>query len=212
MRKTVPLASKLTSFESAADSVAETLEVELTTKRVERLTERIGRERVSQRELSIAEWEALPLVEKLAAPQGIKAPAVVCVSPDGGRLQRCDLPDTAQSHWCADKVGVLWELRPNPHACDPCPQVPDKFLDLAQREEVTREITCRVPKGSPFAKAGPSLTAPASDSGDTRISATHAAPQESVIAPAEVVSRAVNLRPTRFGLLRLIFRSSGGFW
>ncbi|MBC7817487.1 MAG: hypothetical protein IAG10_11400 [Planctomycetaceae bacterium] len=98
MRKTVHLGTKLGSFASAADSVAETLEVELTTKRVERLTERIGRERVAQRELVIANWEALPLVEKLAAPPGIKAPAVAGVSCDGGRMQRCDLPADAKSH------------------------------------------------------------------------------------------------------------------
>ena len=39
MQKTVYLAAKLVSFRSARDSVAETLEVELTTKRIERLTE-----------------------------------------------------------------------------------------------------------------------------------------------------------------------------
>lgn len=104
MQKTVHLAAKLVSFRSARDSVAKTLEVELTTKRIERLTERIGRERVTQRELSLAEWGALPLVEKLAAPKGIKVPAVVCISTDGGRMQRCDLPSTAQSHWCEEKT------------------------------------------------------------------------------------------------------------
>ncbi len=107
MQKTVHLATKLVSFQSARDSVAETLEVELTTKRVERLTERVGRERVAQRELSIAEWEELTLVEKEAAPPGIKAPAVVCISADGGRMQRCDLPSTAVSHWCEDKIASL---------------------------------------------------------------------------------------------------------
>ena len=113
------------SFASAAESVAETLEIELTTKRVERWTERIGRERVTERKLSIAEWESLPLVAKLLAPKGIKAPAVACVSCDGGRMQRCDLPENAKSHWCETKVGVLLELQPNPHDADPCPQVPN---------------------------------------------------------------------------------------
>jgi len=152
-RKTVHLGTKLPSFDSAADSVAETLEVELTTKRVERLTERIGQERVTERELSVAEWEALPLMKKLVAPEGVKAPAVVCVSCDGGRIQRCDLPEDAKSHWCESKVGALLELEPSPHDSDPCPDVPDKFLDLAQMEEVTREIKRSVPKGSQFQKA-----------------------------------------------------------
>lgn len=153
MRKTVHLGTKLPSFDSAADSVAETLEIELTTKRVERLTERIGRERVAERELSVAEWEALPLLKKLAAPAGVKAPAVVCVSYDGGRMQRCDLPEDAKSHWCETKVGALLELEPNPHDKDPCPEVPDKFLDLAKMDELSREIKRSVPKGRKFQKA-----------------------------------------------------------
>ena len=184
MRKTVHLASKL-SFDSAAQSVAATLELELTTKRVERLTERIGRERVAQRELSIAEWEALPLVQKLAAPKGIKAPAVAVISTDGGRMQRCDLPDTAKTHWCEDKVGALMELRPDPHACDPCPQIPDKFLDVVKMNEVTREIKSRVPKGSPFTKA-----APASEPASAAASETHVAPADPVVAPTDVVAEA----------------------
>lgn len=150
MRKITHLGTKLGSFASAAETVAETLEVTLTTKRVERLTERIGRERVAERERSIAEWEALPLMQKLAAPPGIKAPAVAGVSCDGGRMQRCDLPEDAKSHWCETKVGVLLEIAPNPHDSDPCPQIPDKFVDLARMEQVTREIKRAVPKGQTF--------------------------------------------------------------
>ncbi len=153
MRKAVHWGTKLGSFASAAESVAEMLEIKLTTKRVERLTERIGQERVAQRDLSIAEWESLPLVEKLAAPKGIKAPAVACVSCDGGRMQRCDLPADAKSHWCETKVGVLLELEPKPHEVDPCPQVPSKFLDVVRREQVTREIKRAVPKGQTFASS-----------------------------------------------------------
>ena len=153
MRKTVHLATKLSSFESAADSVGETLEISLTTKRVERLTERVGWERVAERDQTVAEWKALPLMNKLAAPPGVQAAAVVCVTCDGGRLQRCDLPETAKSHWCETKVGALLELEPNPQDSDPCPQVPDKFLDLAKMDELTREIKGAVPTGSVFQKA-----------------------------------------------------------
>ncbi len=116
--------------------------------RVERLTERIGRERVVQRESAISDWEALPLVEKLAAPQGVKAPAVAGGGCDGGRMQRSDLPEDAKSHWCETKVGALLEIAANPHDADPCPQAPTKFLDVVRMEQVTREIKRAVPKGS----------------------------------------------------------------
>ena len=188
MRKTVHLGTKLGSFESARDSVAETLEVELTTKRVERLTERIGHERVAQRELSIAEWEALPLVKKLAAPQGLRAPAVACVSCDGGRMQRCDLPADAKSHWCETKIGVLLEIAPNPHDVDPCPQVPDKFLDLVRMEQVTREIKRAVPKGQSFESAEKSLPAAnAGSASDGSASREELEEREVIVAEPPVV-------------------------
>lgn len=183
MRKTVHLGTKLPSFESAADSVRETLEMEITTKRVERLTERIGGERVAERELSIEEWEALPLMQKLAAPPGVKAPAVACVTCDGGRMQRCDLPEDAKSRWCETKVGALLELEPNPHDQDPCPQVPDKFLDLAKLEELTREIKRAVPKGSVFQKADAAAKA-AADTADGTSSACVSDPSSAICSAA----------------------------
>ena len=80
------LATRLPSFEAARDSIEESLEVELTTKRVERLAERIGHRRVAERDADVAAWEAQPLVAKLKVPAGVKAPAVACVSTDGGRI------------------------------------------------------------------------------------------------------------------------------
>ena len=74
MRKAVHLASKLSSFQSARESLAQTIEVALTTKRLERLTERIGAERVVERECDTRRWEQLPLAKKLAAPAGVKPP------------------------------------------------------------------------------------------------------------------------------------------
>ncbi len=122
-RKCVHLATKLPSFQSAQESIAETIEVDLTTKRVERLTKRIGHERLYERVTDICRWNALPLVEKLAAPPGVKPPRVVCVSCDGGRIQRCDLPEGTKSHWCETKVGILQELKSSPQEQDPCPEL-----------------------------------------------------------------------------------------
>lgn len=144
------LAIRLPAFRAARDSIAETLEVELTTKRVERLTVRIGQRRVAEREADILAWETQPLVAKLAAPAGVKAPAVVCVSPDGGRMQRCDLPEEARSHWCETKIGALMELKPNPQDSDPCPQIPDTFLELGGIDKLAREIKRAAPKGAVF--------------------------------------------------------------
>jgi hypothetical protein len=194
MRKAVPLASKLPSFASAAASVNETLDVDLNAKRLERLAERIGLERVAERDAGVAEWKALPLVEKLAAPKGVKAPDVVVVSPDGGRIQRCDLPDSAQSHWCEVKVGALMELEAASHTEDPCPEVPDKFLDLVKMEQVTREIKSAVPKGTPFERVGtpPSITLSAEHAAEDATDDVVAAVREPVVAqPPPVLLRDV---------------------
>ena len=158
MRKSVHLATKLTSFLSAQGSIAETLEVDLTIKRVERLTERIGRARVYEREIDTQRWAALPLMQKLAAPAGVKPPDVACVSYDGGRMQRCDLPPDAKSHWCETKVGILLELKAAEHEEDPCPELPDTFRNLAKMNKLTREIHLTAaektaPKGEVFRSA-----------------------------------------------------------
>jgi len=179
----VNLATRLPSFNAARDSVAETLEVELTTKRVERLAKRIGMDRCAERDAAVIDWENRPLVEKLTAPAGVKAPEVVCVSCDAGRAQRCDLPESAKTNWCATNVGSLQELKPNPQASDPCPQVPDKFLTLGQVDELTREIKGSTPKGTTFQRT-PSEESPVAQ-------ATPAAPQKIVAPSPEITSRDV---------------------
>lgn len=192
MRKAVHLATKLGSFESARESLAETIEVELTTKRIERLARRIGGERVYERECDVRAWEALPLVEKLAAPPGVKPPAVACAMYDGGRMQRCDLPEDAKSHWCETKVGALLEFEAPKHTGDPCPELPDTFRDLAKMDRLTREIhrtaaETAAPKGQVFASADADGVEPASPPDDPISEAREAV----VCEPPVVVSRDV---------------------
>lgn len=180
-RKCVHLSAKLPSFASARESVAETLELDLTAKRIERLAKRIGGRRVAEREARIAAWEQRPLVEKLAAPPKVKAPEVVCVSCDGGRLQRCDLPIDAKSHWCETKVGIALELEPQVHDADPCPQVPDAFLDVGRMDRLAREIKRAAPKGSLFQQAStPDESPPVSGAAPEE-------PADRIVAPPPVV-------------------------
>ena len=183
VRKTVSLATKLPSFRSAQESVAETLELKLTVKHVERLAERHGERRVAERAAEIAAWERLRLMEKLAAPEGVQPPAVVCVSTDGGRLQRCDLPEESASSWCETKAGVVLELEPQFHESDPCPEVPDKFLDLVRVERLTREIKAAVPPGEVFQAADSETPA------DDPASAEPVCDREEVVAPSPEILR-----------------------
>ena len=53
---------------------------------VERGTERIGRERVEQRDRAVGDYRALPLTEKGRSPM-VHPPELAVVERDGGRLQ-----------------------------------------------------------------------------------------------------------------------------
>lgn len=65
-------------------------ELPTSAKQAERVTERIGAERVAERDAQAAAFQALPLVEKFAAPAGVTPPALAVVMADGGRLQILD--------------------------------------------------------------------------------------------------------------------------
>ena len=69
-QQVVALGIRLRSFKEARAATRELLEIELTTKMVERLTERIGDERVAERDAAVVAWKELPLMGKLAAPPG----------------------------------------------------------------------------------------------------------------------------------------------
>ncbi len=56
-------------------------------KQVERVTRRIGAERVAERDAAVSAFRELPLTEKFAVPAGVTAPDLAVVMVDGGRLQ-----------------------------------------------------------------------------------------------------------------------------
>lgn len=134
------LGTVLSSFPQAHRATEKLLEQVLGTKRIERLTERIGGERVAERDAETAAFQALPLVQKLAAPAGLKPPELAGVMPDGGRVQLCHENQQSQSHWYEYKAGCLKSLSSQTFEKDPCPDVPPMFLQRERIERLTREI------------------------------------------------------------------------
>jgi hypothetical protein len=59
-------------------------------KQVERVSERIGAERVAERQAAVTAYQALPLAERFTVPAGVTPPDVAVVMTDGGRLQILD--------------------------------------------------------------------------------------------------------------------------
>jgi hypothetical protein len=139
-------------------------------KQVERVTERIGAERVAEREAQTAAFQALPLVEQFRVPPGQAAPDLAVVMADGGRLQIRersppaapppaappaaesepaaaatdpgwdDEPPPVAGHWREDKVALLLTMKSAVAAADPCPDIPAGFLDVARIPQLARQL------------------------------------------------------------------------
>ena len=71
-------------------------------KQVERVTRRIGAERVAEREAAVAAFVALPVAEKFAVPAGVTPPELAVVMADGGRLQIREAPQADAAPAAAD--------------------------------------------------------------------------------------------------------------
>ena len=140
------------SFEQASQALRHLADLLIPTKQVERLTQRIGTERCAERDAAVAAYQALPLVERKAAPAGVAAPDVAVVQVDGGRLQILDRGATAAavaataaanqpaSHWREDKVGLLASMTSAVSAADPCATIPEHFVDPLRILKLAREI------------------------------------------------------------------------
>ena len=87
LQKIVYAGSNNPSFQRASQDLLVLAEVTVPVKQVERLTERIGQERLAEREATTAAYLARPLTQREDAPPGTTAPPLAVVEMDGGRLQ-----------------------------------------------------------------------------------------------------------------------------
>lgn len=140
------------SYQQASRDLRELSELSVGPKQVERLTRRIGQERVEQRDAAVAALQARPLMERdtVADPQR-PCPAVAMVSVDGGRLQvrRPAGSSSAErsSHWRESKVAVLESYHSQVSATDPDPDVPRCFQDIAHVAGLVRGLGHALPGG-----------------------------------------------------------------
>jgi hypothetical protein len=162
------------SFAEGSELLERLADLAVSAKQVERVTRRIGAERVAERDAEVAAYQALPLVEKFAVPDGVTPPDLAVVMADGGRLQILDraqqsaaqpppgAPDTPgavtavteaeawdeekvpSGHWREDKVGLLLTMHSEVSATDPCPDLPPSFLDATRIPELVRELSRQI--------------------------------------------------------------------
>jgi hypothetical protein len=152
------------SYQQASRDLAELSDLTAAPKSVERLTKRIGQERIDQRDADVRLHKRLPLMAKdnVADPERC-CPQVAMVSVDGGRLQVRSAPSEASppersSHWRESKVAVLETYQSHVSEADPAPDVPRCFLDLARTAKMVRGLGHGLPAGLEFEGASQTET------------------------------------------------------
>ncbi|MDA1015421.1 MAG: hypothetical protein O3A00_13340 [Planctomycetota bacterium] len=88
IEKTSYIGTLLKSFRLGEVAMAKLLELVLGKKRIERLTERIGAERVDMAQAEVTVFAALTLMDKIAGPEGVESPDAAAVMAEGAFHQR----------------------------------------------------------------------------------------------------------------------------
>ncbi len=140
--KVTHIGTILPSFPQAAQAIEKLLELPLGTKRVERLTEKIGDERVAQRDAETKDYQSLTLTERMNGPADVTPPECCAVMVDGGRHQQVAANPASDNHWYEYKAAICLELEGTATAADPLPNVPQFLLD----EDRVRTLTCEIGK------------------------------------------------------------------
>ena len=144
LKKVVYAGTQATSFPQGSRDLKELAELDVSPERVRRATERIGQERVAERDAQAVSYEALPIPARRTVSPDQSTPAVACVQMDGGRLQFLDRAELQRNEddtfWREMKVGCLGNMTSNVSTEDPCPRLPASFVDPERMQRMVREI------------------------------------------------------------------------
>lgn len=142
MLRKVSYAGGKSSFVEATDDLIELAERSVSRERVQRWTKRVGQECVEQAEALANAYQMLPLPEQQKRSTD-QVPQVACVMMDGGRIQVRDRQQAdrdAKGYWKESLVGCCLSMVSEEQAHDPCPTVPQTFVDRERMQELSREI------------------------------------------------------------------------
>lgn len=143
-QKVIYAGAQSVSFSQGSRDLEVLAELTVSAERVRRATERIGAERVAERDTQVAAYNAMPIPQRREVPADQPKPEVVCVQMDGGRLQYFDRQEPERNEddtfWREVKVGCLWSMTSEVSAEDPCPELPKSFVDPERVRKMVREI------------------------------------------------------------------------
>ena len=126
------------SFDVGAEALERLAEFSISAKHVERVTERLGKERAAARDKAAAAMKAGTL--RSAYKQ---APAMAVISIDAGKAQFREEdkgPGVHGARWGDTKVACLQTYSDVEHDKDPQPEPPEAFLDPKRVERLCREM------------------------------------------------------------------------
>jgi hypothetical protein len=140
-RKVIAASTRCTSQAHTREQLRTLAEIDIGEKRCARMVQRVGSERVRQREQRLADYQALPLPETKTAPADAPLGGwdhrVAVVMADGGRIQlrdeRWGTPrkegEKKRSWWREPKVALVATFASESHDADPMPEVPECLHD-----------------------------------------------------------------------------------
>ena len=126
------------SFGTASQWLLHLAECVISARHVERLTERLGKERAAERDVGAAAMQLGKLHSAYKEP-----PAVAVVMLDAGKAQfrqEDSGPGVHQAHWGDTKVACFQTYTDVAYDKDPQPDPPEAFLDPQRVERLCREM------------------------------------------------------------------------
>jgi hypothetical protein len=140
-RKIVSASTRNRSYAEASADLRDLAELDISEKQCERISQRIGQERLGERAQREEDFQSLPLCQQKAG-QPADAPAnswegrVAAVIVDGGRAQLRDerwgtpkKPGEQRNWWREPKIGLVATFQSTRSDEDPLPDVPECLLD-----------------------------------------------------------------------------------
>ena len=139
--KILRAAARSSSFDAAAESLADLAEVSIGGRHVGRIAAEVGEQLQDARDQRVDDHQ-----KRRSTPQREVAPRLGVVSVDGGRLQvRSEEPNSGPGahapRWREDKVADLVTMKTQSHEHDPHPELPECFQQKRQVVELVQGIS-----------------------------------------------------------------------
>jgi len=166
LKKIVRAGGNAVSFEEAETWLLDLADLSLSSREIERLSERVGREMKGRRDEEVVRWAD----RKEIADPLVSVPKVAAIGYDGGRVrtrQEGSKPGVHEPEWKEVKVACVQSLDSKESPSDPQPKIPAMFLNKAKVEALCKELSRGRSAGSeePSQAAGKRKAAPGDGQG-----------------------------------------------